>query len=339
MRSTASKKTTPALLLALVLATLLATLLSSSAKAQQYADSTQYAQQGPLTATGVLARAAPHSPDPSPVYAITDEATGAAYELTSGFVELEPFVGQRVTVTGAPVPGSGDPNRPPLLNVTTIAPADDPGGGEEEELATLTFELAVEGTPPAGTAFYGNVPVEGSFDTRVPLADPDGDGLYTGSTTINRFGPGPRPVPAGTEPVSLRIQILQGDSVVIKDFGLVKIDGDKTFEASVSFGDGPGGTDPGNPGGNNPGGTDPGGTDPGNPGGNGGNGGSNGGGSGGGSGSESSAASGSGGGQPSGGIVDKIRSLPETGGLPLLIAVAGALLLGAGLIVRKVLLK
>ena len=113
--------------------------------------------------------------------------------------------------------------------------------GAEDELATLSFELLVEGTPPAGTTFYGNAPVEGSFDTRVPLADPDGDGLYTGSTTINRFGPGPRPVPAGTEPVSLPIQILQGDGFVIKDFGLVRIDGDKTFSASVSFGDDPGG--------------------------------------------------------------------------------------------------
>ena len=113
--------------------------------------------------------------------------------------------------------------------------------GGEEELATLSFELAVEGTPPAGTAFYGSVPVEGSFDTRVALADPDGDGVYNGSTTINRFGPGPRPVPAGTEPVSLPIKILQGDGTVIKDFGVVKIDGDKTFSASVSFGDGGGG--------------------------------------------------------------------------------------------------
>ena len=117
--------------------------------------------------------------------------------------------------------------------------------GGEEELATLSFELTVEGTPPAGTAFYGSVPVEGSFDTRVPLTDPDGDGTYTGSTTINRFGPGPRPVPAGTEPVSLPIKILQGDGTVIKDFGVVKIDGDKTFSASVSFEDGGGGSDTG----------------------------------------------------------------------------------------------
>ncbi len=69
-----------------------------------------------------------------------------------------------------------------------------------------------------------------------PLADQDGDGLYTGSMTVDRFGPGPRPVPPGTEPVSLPVRIAQATGV-IKDFGLVRIDGDKTFEASVSFAD------------------------------------------------------------------------------------------------------
>lgn len=73
----------------------------------------------------------------------------------------------------------------------------------------------------------------------MPLTDPDQDRVYTGSTTVDRFGPGPRPVPAGTEPVSLPVQIVQGtDSETyssIKDFGSVKLDGDKTFEASVSF--------------------------------------------------------------------------------------------------------
>ncbi len=74
-----------------------------------------------------------------------------------------------------------------------------------------------------------------------PLTDPDGDGLYTGSMTVDRFGPGPRPVPPGTEPVSLPVRIAHSAGV-IKDFGLVRIDGDKTFEASVSFEDGDGGT-------------------------------------------------------------------------------------------------
>ncbi len=116
-------------------------------------------------------------------------------------------------------------------------------GGATDTTATLTFELAVEGEPPADAKFLGLVPAEGGIS--VPLTDPDGDGLYTGSTTVDRFGPGPRPVPPDTEPVSLPVRIVQGPPTrvtalgpeyrVIKDFGTVTIDGDKTFSASVSF--------------------------------------------------------------------------------------------------------
>ena len=210
---------------------------------------------GPATATGVLGRAAPHSPDPTPVYAITDEETGKAYELVSGFVELEQYVGERVTIQGVSVPGPGDPSKPTLLNVTQIEPAggagdggdgggpvtcqslDCPKPGNPDDKATLSFELTVEGEPPADASFFGNVHTgEGGPGRYVPLTDPDDDGVYTGSTIVDRFGPGPRPVPPSVEPVSLPVQIVQ-DSEVIKDFGTVKLDGDKTFEASVSFDD------------------------------------------------------------------------------------------------------
>jgi hypothetical protein len=193
----------------------------------------------------VLGRAAPHSPDPTPVYAITDEGTGTSYELVSGFVDLEPYVGKQVTIQGVPVPGPGDPSKPPLLNVTQVQPA---GGGDDEDppavndKAKLSFELAVEGDPPASAAFYGNVKTgEGGPGLYVALTDPDDDGVYTGSKTVDRFGPGPRPVPPSVEPVSLPVQIVQGTDgetySSIKDFGTVKLDGDKTFEASVSFDD------------------------------------------------------------------------------------------------------
>ena len=128
-----------------------------------------------------------------------------------------------------------------------------------------------------------------------PLTDPDGDGLYTGSMTVDRFGPGPRPVPPGTEPVSLPVRIAHSAGV-IKDFGLVRVDGDKTFEASVSFEDGDGGT--------NPGGTVGGG---------------------------SANGSGSGGTGPGG-----IRVLPATGGASLTaLGVMGTLLLPSGLMVGR----
>lgn len=234
---------------ALGLALLLAMLLTAAAPALA---------QGPAAATGMLERAAPHSPDPTPVYAITDEATGTSYELVSGFVDLEPYVGERVTIQGVPVPGPGSPSKPPLLNVTQIEPAggtgdgggdgdpvtcqslDCPKPGDPDDEATLLFELTVDGDPPTDAAFYGHVHTgEGGPGRYVPLTDPDKDRVYTGSTTVDRFGPGPRPVPPGVEPVSFPVKIVQETDPegigVIKDFGTVKLDGDKTFSASVSF--------------------------------------------------------------------------------------------------------
>ncbi len=75
----------------------------------------------------------------------------------------------------------------------------------------------------------------------MPLTDPDGDGLYTGSVDVPKFAPGPRPPDA--QPISLPVRIGQlvqgpfgpGELNVIKDFGLVKLDGDRTFAADVSF--------------------------------------------------------------------------------------------------------
>jgi len=113
-------------------------------------------------------------------------------------------------------------------------------GAYQGDKATLSFELTVEGEPPAGVAFFGKVHTgEGGPGRYVPLADPEDDGIYTSSTIVDRFGPGPRPVPPGVEPVSLPVQIVQGTGGEayrsIKDFGTVKLDEDKTFSASVSF--------------------------------------------------------------------------------------------------------
>jgi hypothetical protein len=101
---------------------------------------------------------------------------------------------------------------------------------------TFSFELTVKGEVPEVTSLLGFIPAEGGIT--VPLADPDGDGVYTGSTTLDRFGPGPRPVPPGTEPVSLPVQIVQesgGNIEVIRDFGVVPLNGDRTFSARVNF--------------------------------------------------------------------------------------------------------
>jgi len=314
--------------------------------------------QGPVTATGVLERAAPHSPDPTPVYGITDEETGTSYELISGFVDLEQYVGERVTIQGVAVPGPGDPSKPPLLNATQIQPAD--GGGNNDppvnDKATLSYELTVDGDPPAGAAFYGHVHTgEGGPGKYVPLTDPDEDRVYTGSTTVDRFGPGPRPVPPSVEPVSLPVRIVQESGAnieVIKDFGTVKLDGDKTFPSSVSFPvddcplisptpelcKGSGGTD--NDGGGSGGG------DPNSSGSSGdGSGSSSGSSDGGSSGNNNSGAVGSGSGSAgssSGGVPDDIANglrslLPSTGGgtTYLWVLGAGVLLVAGGLLVRK----
>ena len=322
---------------ALALALMLTALLVAAASA--------YAQpQGSVTATGVLVGPVEDGDlDPTPKYKMADEETGTNYVLVSGFVELAPFVGQRVTIAGEPIGGADW--APPALNVTQIEPAD--GGDDNDppavnDKATLAFELTVDGDPPADAAFYGKVRTgEGGPGLYVPLTDPDKDRVYTGSTTVDRFGPGPRPVPEGTEPVSLPVQIVH-DSEVIKDFGTVKLDGDKTFEASVSFpvddcpiisptpeqcGDDSGGSDDGD----GSGGGDP------NSGGSGGSG-SGSSGSSGSSNGESYGSGGSSSGGVAGDIADGLRGvLPSTGGGMALWALgAGLLLIAGGLLVRKV---
>ena len=60
-------------------------------------------------------------------HAITDEPSGAFYALESDVVDLDAYVGQRVTVYGTLVPGyeSGQvEGGPPLVEVTQMAPAD-----------------------------------------------------------------------------------------------------------------------------------------------------------------------------------------------------------------------
>jgi len=84
---------------------------------------------GEVTATGVLESTAQHGQDPEPVYALTDETSGTPYELISGFVDLEPYVGKRIAISGVTVPGPGTPGSPHLLNVTQAQLADNPGNG------------------------------------------------------------------------------------------------------------------------------------------------------------------------------------------------------------------
>lgn len=239
-----------------------------------------------------------------------------AEQVPATFEDLE--VGQLVEATYvgpalvAPYPQQGTADSIVILEGPTDPTKPDPsepGPPPNEEFATFSYELAVECEPLASATFFGFIPAEGGFST--PLTDTDGDGLYTGSVDVPQFPPGPRPVPPDMEPVSLPVQILQGTGTmgpegnrpglptrVIKDFGVVKAE-DTNFTASVSFCDGNGTTIPNGSGsaGDQYGGLD--------------------------TNSDST-----------GGIVDV---LPDTGGTPLLVFSFGVLLVGGGLVVRKVL--
>ena len=107
----------------------------------------------------------------------------------------------------------------------------------------LSFELAVEGEPPSEATFFGETPLVGGS---VQLIDPDGDGTYTGTTTVEvTVNPDGtiQPVPVaiwggiGTTPS----ERYPGDplpgysSKVIKDFGPVVIEDGQIFSTGISF--------------------------------------------------------------------------------------------------------
>jgi hypothetical protein len=194
-----------------------------------------------VEATGYLS---PVYPRDAYSHLLNDETTGATYFARSEDVDLDSYDdGQRVAVTGTLVIDEGYPE--PILQVTGVESAEDPS---PSETATLTFELSVEGDPPSDATFFGTVRGEGP--RYVPLTDEDGDGLYTGSTTVARFPPGTRPLPPDPEAVSLPVQMVQGTGTqgsdesgslrpgkptsVIEDFGPVRAE-DRTLSASVSF--------------------------------------------------------------------------------------------------------
>jgi len=302
--------------------------------------------QGQVSATGVLVAGLPADVGTNGTHSITDQASATVYALNSETVDLDAYVGQRATVYGTLTPGGTSSDEAgfegngtlPAIDVTRIEPADDSNPDPTTDTrATFDFELTVEGTPPEGARFFGAVPAEGCIS--VPLADPDGDGVFTGSLDVPRFAPGPVP-PPDAEPVTLPVQIVQADSgaspcdptTVIRDFGTVPAN-DNTFRASTSVEGNGGGTT--NPGPGNGGGSEnddsdgsgSGGSDNGDSDGSGGSGGAGSGDSG-----NDTASSGS----PSGVTSGITGLLPSTGGgVALWVLGAGILLIGGGLLVRK----
>ncbi len=102
-----------------------------------------------VSATGVLEK-----PDMTTymygTHAITDARTGEQYALGSESVDLDAYVGEEVTVTGAPVPGYGNgqvEDGPALLEVSGVEPAD-------PAEAMVAFELTLGGEVPENVFFY-----------------------------------------------------------------------------------------------------------------------------------------------------------------------------------------
>ena len=110
------------------------------------------ASSGPISATGVVEK-----PQMTTYmygsHAITDEETGTPYALTSEDVDLDAYVGEEVTVYGAPVPGyeGGEiEGGPALLEVGEVEPASNTPARE----ASVAFELSIEGEVPDDYSFY-----------------------------------------------------------------------------------------------------------------------------------------------------------------------------------------
>ena len=173
-------------------------------------------------------------------HSMTDEV-GDFYALESDDVDLDAYVGQRVTVFGSSVSGFDDgqvEGGPPLFDVTRVEPAGGPAPGSN---ATFTYELIVECEPPEDAEFLGFTAIESLVTTA--LTDADGDGVYTGSQTVPRFAPGGAEEPITISPVRIVQGPPTGNSAmgpeyrVLKDFGPVTAE-DVTLYASVSFCDG-----------------------------------------------------------------------------------------------------
>lgn len=123
----------------MVLGGMLAMLLVVAAPAMAQAD--EYMHSG----TGLLGEPYTEGQGPERIYPLTDEATGTSYELVSGFVALEDYVGQRVTFEGQQVPGlPPGPGEPIPVNVTSLEPVN--GGPAAPEIVTVggTLEAVAE---------------------------------------------------------------------------------------------------------------------------------------------------------------------------------------------------
>lgn len=128
---------------------------------------------------------------------------------------------------------------PALAHAQTIEgdPTDASPNPSWDTAVTVTFQLTVEGEPPEDATFFGYLGYE---PAPLRLTDPDGDGVYTGSTPRSL-------VPAGDTQPALIVQGTgtresqvvgpsPGEPIhVLKNFGEVTFEEDTTLPAVASF--------------------------------------------------------------------------------------------------------
>ena len=169
------------------------------------------------------------------------------------------------------------------------------------ETSTLSFELRAECRPPTGTDLLGAATLDlgdvGPVEW-VRLTDPNGDGTYSGSMEVPTGVLASVWMAQGVERQDGREGPIPGESyAVIEHFGMMTLEEDKTFTASVSFCDGGGSEQYG--------------------------------------GGQYDLVSGGTVSSPSSGNDTGLAQLPATGGALLTLG-TGALLVGGGLLIRKI---
>jgi LPXTG-motif cell wall-anchored protein len=121
-----------------------------------------------------------------------------------------------------------------ILNSDMTNSATYPAGSPER--LTLSFAVTVTGTPCPDATYWAVLGVPGSEFFTVQLADPDGDGIYTGSTT---WGPNPLFVSLvqgiGAVQPQVGVHLFPGPpTTTIRDFGQVTPTQDMVFEGSIA---------------------------------------------------------------------------------------------------------
>jgi hypothetical protein len=102
---------------------------------------------------------------------------------------------------------------------------------------TLSFSVTVTGTPCANATFFGIVGVPDSEFFGIELTDPDGDGVYTGTTQVPPGSPFGIVLVQGTGTIDSPTSSnpFPGPPItVLRDFGVVTPTADQSFAATVN---------------------------------------------------------------------------------------------------------